>query len=187
MAKESGMKIILIKAASLDGRFTKGNSRDIYSWTSAEDLSNFIKVKQENNLLVMGSGTFVSVKDIEQAGLKPEKGRLRIVMTENPGKYTKYAVAGQLEFTDESPRQLVARLEKQGYRQMLFVGGSKLLSAFLEAKLITDVWLTLEPRIFGRGDILNSTKDLDIYLELREITRLNKQGTLLLKYIIFRK
>src|SRR3989344_888683 len=104
------MRIILINVVSLDGRFTKWDGNNIYEWSSPEDFKFFQKTKSENNLLVMGSGTFDQVKDIEKAGLKPEKNRLRIVMTRNPLKYKSFTVPGQLEFTSETPSELAMRL-----------------------------------------------------------------------------
>src|SRR6266851_7992472 len=108
------MKVILIDIASLDGKLTKWTDNDIYTWSSAEDFAHFQKVKRENNLLVMGSGTFDKVKDNQKAGLKPEKDRLRIILTSKPGNYAKYIVPGQMEFSKEPPKKLVSRLKKAG-------------------------------------------------------------------------
>ena len=118
------MKIILVDVASVDGKLTKGNSANIHDWTSKEDLAYFEKVKSENNLLVMGSGTF------EKAEIKPEKERLRIVLTSNPEKYMQYEIKDQLEFSNETPQELIKHLEKRGYKQMLLVSGGKLATSF---------------------------------------------------------
>lgn len=176
------MKVILIDVSSLDGKLTKWNGNNIHKWASHEDFLHFQKIKTENNLLVMGSGTFEKVKDIEEAGLKAEKERLRIVLTKNPEKYMQFEVYGQLEFSNESPKELISRLEKQGYKQMLLVSGGKVASSFFEEKLIDELWLTLEPRIFGVGDPLVTEKEFDIKLQLLSMEKLNKQGTILLKY-----
>jgi dihydrofolate reductase len=134
----------------------------------------------------MGSETFLQVKDIEKAGLIAEKDRLRVIMTSTPKKFQKYAVPGQIEFTDESPKQIVSNLEKRGYKQMLFVGGGTLLSSFLKENLIDELWMTLEPKIFGTGHVLASGKKLNINLKLIATQKLNEQGTLLLKYSVIK-
>ena len=46
---------------------------------------------------------------------------------------------------------------------------------FLEKKLIDEIILTIEPKIFGQGLSLFN-KDFDINLELLEIKKLNKNS-----------
>jgi len=180
------MKIILIDVSSLDGKLTKWKGNDIYEWSSREDFMHFQKVKSENNLIVMGSGTFDKVRDIENAGLKPEKERLRIIMTAKPEKYRKYSVPGQMEFSDEAPVELVNRLEQQGYKQMLLVSGGKIATSFFKEQLIDELWLTIEPKIFGSGEPLVQEGAFDINLKLLAMQKLNSSGTLLLKYEVLK-
>lgn len=176
------MKVILIDVSSLDGKLTKWTESNIYKWASIEDFTHFKKTVSQNNLLVMGSGTFENVRNIEEAGLKPEKERLRIILTKNPEKYKQFEVAGQMEFSSESPKELITRLEKQGYKQMLLVSGGKVATSFFEEKLIDELWLTIEPKIFGVGEPIVQEKEFDINLQLLSYEKLNEQGTLVLKY-----
>src|SRR5258708_35931822 len=138
MVKKRKMKIILIDVSSLDGKLTKWARDNIYEWSSPEDFAHFQKVKSQNNLLVMGSGTFDAVKDNETVGLKPEKERLRIIMTSKPKEYKKYVVPGQMEFSNETPEKLVTRLEKLGYHQMLLVSGGRVATSFFKENLIDE-------------------------------------------------
>ena len=176
------MKTILINVASLDGRFTKWKGKNIYEWSSQEDFKFFMKTRAENNLLVMGSSTFNHVRLIEKAGLNPEPDKLRVVLTKSPNKYKEFEVPGQLEFSNESPSDLIIRLENQGYKQMLLVSGGAVANSFFRESLVTDLWLTLEPQVFGSGKSLASGDNLDIKLNLESIKKLNDKGTLLLKY-----
>lgn len=180
------MKIILIDVSSLDGKLTKWKGNDIYEWSSREDFMHFQKVRSENNLIVMGSGTFDKVKDHEQAGLRPEKERLRIILTSKPGSYSRYAVPGQMEFSDETPHALVKRLEEKGYKQMLLVSGGKVATSFFKEQLVNELWLTIEPKIFGSGEPLVQDGCFDINLILESYEKLNTQGTLLLKYTVLK-
>lgn len=180
------MKIILIDVSSLDGKLTKWKGNDVYEWSSREDFMHFQKVKSENNLLVMGSGTFDKVKNLQHAGLKPEKERLRIIMTQKPNQYQQYVVPGQMEFTDEAPLELVTRLEKMGYKQMLLVSGGRVATSFFKEQLIDELWLTLEPKIFGSGAPLIQEGAFDINLKLFDMQKLNNNGTLLLKYQVLK-
>jgi len=87
-----------------------------------------------------------------------------------------------LEFRNESPKKLVKELEEKGYKQMLLVSGGRLATSFFVENLIDELWLTLEPRIFGTGELFVQEKEFDITLKLLSHEKLNEQGTLLLKY-----
>lgn len=180
------MKVTLIHVSSLDGKLTKWTGKNIYEWSSPEDFKNFQQIRSQHNLIVMGSGTFDDVKDNETAGLKPEKERLRIVLTSKPARYQKFSVPGQLEFSDEKPKELIARLEKQGFTNMLLVSGGKVATSFFKANLIDELFLTIEPRIFGVGEPLVQEEKFDIKLELLQSRKITPQGTLVLKYRVLK-
>ncbi len=171
------MKVILAVITSLDGKSTKGYKPSKF-WASKEDQLYFQSLIAENNLIVMGKNTFAISKD----DIKPSKDKLRVVMARNPGEFNQLTVPNQLEFTSESPKQLVKRLTSFGYKQMLLVSGPKLNTAFLKDELVSELRLTLEPNIFGVGIGLADLEPLDIKLKLLSCKKLNSQGTLLLKY-----
>ena len=60
-------------------------------------------------------------------------------------------VPGQIEFTNESPVELTTRFKSKGHKQMLVVGGPHVATSFLKEQLIDELWLTIEPKIFGTG------------------------------------
>jgi len=64
----------------------------------------------------------------------------------------------------------------------LLLGGASLNNSFFKANFVNELWLTLEPKLFGSGNDLAGNAELDINLELFEMEKLNSQGTLLLKY-----
>ncbi len=167
----------MVAVSSVDGRITKWDEDYIYKWTSRQDYGYFENLKKDYDLIVMGSGTYNVVLP------KPEKERLRIVLTKTPSKYKKLWISKQLEFSREAPLELIKRLEKLGYKKMLLVGGSKINTLFLKKKLVNQLWLTLEPKIFGEGKSMANDK-LNLSLKLNSIERLNANGTLLLKYLI---
>lgn len=173
------MKIILAIVTSLDGKSTK-DSQSPSQWASQEDQQKFFSLIKKHNLIVMGKNTYL----IRKPYLKLVPGKLRVVMTRHPEKFKKDQLPGVLEFINQSPKQLVRKLEQKGYKQMLLVSGPKLNTAFLKDKLIDELLLTLEPKIFGQGKGLVDQIPLDVNLKLKSIKRLNPQGTLLLKYQI---
>lgn len=171
------MKVILIAVESLDGKITRWDDvQDVSSWASSEDQDFFMQEIQKHKVLVMGSGSYEAVKD----RLNLHEPRLRIVLTKNLEKYTKDRISGKLEFSSETPIELVDRLKKEGHERVLLLGGSALYTSFLKAKLVTDIYLTVEPRLFGKGKMLIADTPVDINLKLEQIKRLNDRGTLLL-------
>lgn len=174
------MKIIMVAVSSINGKITKGEDPNIYSWTSKEDSKLFFELIKKHNLIVMGAKTYEAAKSI----IKHEKNKLRIVMTRDPKKYLKERIGGMLEFSSESPLELVRRLRNKGYEKMLLVGGAEINTLFLKSKLVDELHLTIEPKIFGRGKGLVNGEDLEFRFKLINVKKLNKQGTLHFKYKI---
>lgn len=172
------MKVILVSLMTIDGKITKANETDIYNWTSKEDQNFFFSLVAKNNLIVMGSRTYESAKKYMKLG----KNQLRIVMTSDPEKYKNDRIPNKIEFINESPEKLTERFKKQKYRQMLVVGGGKINASFFKVGLVDELYLTIEPKIFGKGKPIIAEENLDISLRLVSIKRLNKQGTILLHY-----
>lgn len=172
------MKVVIIAVSSLNGKITKDQDPNIYSWTSKGDSQLFFLLIKKNNLIVMGSKTYEAARSV----IKFKKNKLRVVLTRNPEKYSGETIKGILEFTNENPSELVKRLGDRGYKKMLVVGGGTINSLFLKSKLVNAIYLTIEPKIFGTGKNLISETKLDTSLKLISIKKLNKQGTLLLRY-----
>lgn len=177
------MKVILAIVTSVDGKSTKGRNPATYEWSSKEDKKHFSSLIKKHNLIVMGSNTYDAIKSYIK--LTPDK--LRVVMTKNPKKYAAHKVFGQLEFSNEPIKKLISRLENLGYEQMLLVGGATLITSFFKEKLINEIFLTIEPKVFGTGKgLVLEEQQLNIDLKLMSIKKLNPQGTLLLKYQVIK-
>lgn len=172
------MKVIMVMVMSVDGKITRGDDPNIHTWTSQEDQKHFFSLLEKSELVVMGSKTF----EVARKKINLELKTFRIVLTGNPARYKIYQVLGKLEFTSEKPKQLVKRLEKKGYKTMLLVGGPTLNGSFLKDNLVDELYLTVEPKLFGSGKNLVEGVRIDKNLTLISIKKLNKRGTLLLKY-----
>ncbi|MEK7177457.1 MAG: dihydrofolate reductase [Patescibacteria group bacterium] len=172
------MKVTMVMLSSADGKTTKGDESNIYTWTSVEDQKYFFSLIEKHNLILMGRSTYEAVR----SRIKLQKKKLRIVLTHNPKKYLKQSVKDILEFTDEKPQDLINRLSKKGYKKMLLVGGSIVNGLFLKYNLVNELYLTIEPKIFGSGKSIVEGQLLDRSLRLISVKKMNKIGTLLLKY-----
>ena len=174
------IKTILIFVSTLDGKITKWGDAKIRSWSSQNDQDYFDTIWNDTRIIIMGSGSYTPDP------VNPDLRHLFLVMTSQPQKYKNKEVPGQLEFTSESPSALLTRIEKEGADKVLIVGGAKISTSFLKDQLIDELWLTIEPKIFGMGTSLATNEKLDINLKLLSITRANEQGTIMTKYQVIR-
>ncbi len=170
------MRIILVFVSTLDGKVTKWGNPMVRSWSSKSDQEYFSRIWNDSFLIVMGSNSF------KADPLKPSPKHRLVVMTHSPSDYEEFEVPGQLEFTDESPSLLCSRFEREGYNQMLLVGGPRVAASFLKDKLVDELWLTIEPKIFGTGGNIVAEEKLDIDLQLISCDKANDRGTLFTKY-----
>lgn len=179
---------------SIDGKITKWEDvQDVSTWASPEDQELFLSMIAKHKVLIMGRKSYEAVKDKllapprGQGSARREDIRIRIVMTRHSEEYKENEIEGKLEFTKETPQELVTRLKKEGHTEILLVGGSAIYTSFLKAGLVTDLYITVEPRIFGKGKMLVSDEELDVILNLEEVKKINNAGTLLLHYKVVYK
>jgi dihydrofolate reductase len=170
----------MVMISSVDGKTTQGGNQNVYSWSSLEDQKYFFTEIKKNNLIVMGRTTYEASRKV----IKLKKGKLRIVLTKDPKKYINESVAGQLEFSDENPKKLIKRLTGLGYKKILLVGGATINGLFLKQNLVSELLLTVEPRIFGEGKNITDNQVLNTKMKLMSVKKINRSGTLLLKYEI---
>jgi dihydrofolate reductase len=174
------MEVILIAAQSVDGFITRHDEPGS-GFASAEDRTYFQEAMEGFDSCIMGSVTYRVARAMILGKLAP--GRSRVVMTREPAKYAGDFVPGLLEFTDEAPAALIGRLSREGHRRCALLGGSRVHSLFLEARLVNEIWLTVEPRLFGAGvPLLHSAAD--IHLKLLSHGKLEGSDTLLIKFAL---
>jgi dihydrofolate reductase len=166
------MKVVLIAAISADGKIAERTDQSSMDWTSPEDKKFFVEKTKEAGTLVMGRKTFATIN-------KGLKGRRILVLTRDPSK--ELPIPG-VEFTSEEPTTLVRRLESEGVAELALGGGASVYGQFLNAGLVTDVYLTVEPFLFGGGVPLAQGFDR-VALKLEAVKQLNPQ-TILLHYTV---
>lgn len=153
------MKVILVFVSTLNGRITRGDDPEVRHWSSDSDKEHYARVWNDAKQVVMGSTTW------KENVIKTSPGKLILVMTGKPGEYKGHEIPGQLEFTSSSPSEIVARFKKAGNDTVTVVGGPAIATSFLKAGLVDELWLTIEPRLFGKGINLVSESDIDVRLK----------------------
>ena len=175
------MRIVLIAAQSLDGFISK-HAETGTAFTSPEDKAYFRKVVTGFDVAVFGAGTYRVSREAIRAQMSERL--LRVVLTHSPMRAATEGVPGQLEFTSAAPSALADDLLRRGFRNCALLGGAQVHSLFLAAALVDEIWLTVEPVLFGAGTPLLASQT-DIRLELTATEKLGN-STLLLKYRVIR-
>jgi dihydrofolate reductase len=174
------MKVILVFVATVDGKITKWGKPHIQEWSSMWDKEYFHKLRMESELIIMGKNTFMAEP------IKPVSQHQIVVMTRSPAKYKDQEIPGQLVFSDRHPREHCEHFNLQGFKKMLVVGGPQIATLFLRENLVDEIWLTIEPLVFGSGGSLVNETKLDIRLQLLHYEKVNEQGTLITKYSVIK-
>ncbi|MBT5808470.1 dihydrofolate reductase [Candidatus Uhrbacteria bacterium] len=169
------MKVLLIAAITADGKIAETTDQRSLDWTSKEDLKFFIEKTKEAGVVIMGRKTY------ETFG-KPLKGRRLIVMSSkgDDGLMDKVdeLEAGVVEYSRLDIKQMISKLEAQGYDQVVVAGGASVYGQFLEQELVTDVYLNVHSILFGAGVPL-ATGFERVQMKLEDVSRLGEQEVLL--------
>lgn len=151
-------------AITLDGKIAKSPDHAA-TWTSKADKKVFVEETKKAGVIVMGETTYQTIG-------KPLPGRLNVIMSLLPEKNKN--IPGILEFTNTPPKELLAKLESRGFSSVIIGGGATINGLFLKENLIDEIWLTIEPKIFGEGLSLFKGAEVDLDLELIEVKNLDK-------------
>ena len=162
----------LIAAMSVDGKIARTKNSGT-RWTSPED-KQFLRIKLDRcDVVIVGRRTY----EIAQ---KPLAKRNCIVFTrsvEQAVKKNKRCV-----YFNPQKGDLEAFLKEHGYKNVCVLGGAQTYSWFLKRGLTDDLYLTIEPVVFGKGVSLFTAPSCSPFT-LASVKRLNQKGSLLLHYI----
>lgn len=171
------MKLILMMALTVDGKIAKSD-KHFANWTSKADKKSFVKTTKQAGLIIMGRKTYATFP-------KPLAERLNVVLTKNPQNYKN--IPDLLEFTNSEPQELLDDLQARGYETAILGGGSSINSLFIKNKLVDELLLTIEPKLFGQGIDLFKNLDLNLDLELLSFNKLSANVIQLRYKIIYNK
>lgn len=163
------MKVILYAAISVDGKLAESAGQVSTDWTSEADYKWFVEQTKACGIMVMGRKTFATIN-------RSLKERLLYVMTRSPE--TCEPVHETVIFTSMTPAEIVADAKARGYETLALAGGSEIHTLFFEAGLVDEVYLTVEPVLFGHGVPLTGEQSR-VNLELLDTQRLGDHAVLL--------
>lgn len=158
------MKVILYMAITPNGFIAKENGDS--SWTSESDQRRYDELSKAAGNIVIGRKTYETLKE---QNLFPLPGRLNVVVTSQPETVEE----SESVSAARSPQQALNYLKAKGFETAFIAGGGQLNGSFMAASLVDEVYLTIEPLIFGRGIELFSEAAFENKLELIETIKLS--------------
>lgn len=166
-----------VAVTTLDGKIAKNKSHNV-DWSSAEDKQHLDEMINQSDVVIVGHNTYEVAKSI----LTPEKLATRnyIILTHSV-ETTEEREKGRL-FVNPQNVDLRKLTEDLGYQQVAILGGGKIYSLMIEKDCTDEIYLTIEPIIFGTGINLIDDADLNTKFKLLDIKKLNQNGTVLLHY-----
>ncbi|MBP7700737.1 dihydrofolate reductase [Candidatus Woesebacteria bacterium] len=159
------MKVTLIASITADGFIAQNTQQSSLKWTSREDTRFFIDFTKKVGVLIMGSTTFATIG-------KPLPGRKIIVLTKSQ-KYDQFD-SSQVVAESRSLKEIIKELSDSGQQEVAISGGSSVYTQFMKEGLVDELYLTVEPIVFGEGIKLFQTP-INQNLNLIEIIDLSEQ------------
>ena len=173
-----GVKVFIIASMTADGFVAHDSRQFSMDWTSREDMKFFVAKTKEAGVLVMGSRTFQTIVD---AGRRLP-GRTIYVYSSRQDAFSPDVRPDKTVITKQDPKELIADLAKEGYESVAICGGAQIYDLFMRAGVMTDLYLTIEPVLFGKGISLLADK-FDAKLKLEDLQKLN-DNTVMLHYSV---
>ena len=150
-------------AASLDGFIARPDGS--LDWLTGESTSSSEDYGYERffasvDVLVLGRKTFETV-----LGFSPwpyENRRVVVLSRSMDTEVIPSALQDRVVVSQESPRELVKRLQHEGFRHV-YVDGGRTIQSFLRAGQIDEVTITRIPVLLGSGVPLFGSLDTDVW------------------------
>lgn len=167
----------IVTVTTLDGKIAKNSNHNV-NWSSPEDKQHLNQMIDKSDAVIIGSNTY----KVAKAVLSTEKlaGRNYIILTRSVDT-TEEKETGRL-FVNPENIDIRKLTEDLNYQNVAILGGGKIYSLMLERGWVDEIFLTIEPIIFGVGINFIDDTDLSTQFKLLDIKKLNKIGSLLLHY-----
>ncbi len=171
------MKISIYIAISSNGFIS--NSRNVPDWLSPEYGQEFYSICKEYKAVIMGKTTY-NILAPNYLPLTTE-GTTVVLTTDRQAKSENSTVV----FTQNNATEIVQMLTDKGHEEAVIIGGAMTISEFINAKLADDIYLIIEPTLFGSGLELLKNVEFEMKLKLLDLKKLN-ENTIQIHYEIIK-
>ncbi len=156
------MKVILDMAVSLNGMIAREDGSE--DFLPYEGWVEFVEEAKRFNNIVMGRETYEKVTSLyKDHNFNDVPVEHKIIIT----RKTDY-IAPEGYVIVNHPIEAVEYIKNMGLDSLYLVGGGVLNTAFMKQQLVTDVRLTINPFILGRGRPFLQLEDFEAKLTLQE-------------------
>lgn len=157
------MKIILYMAMTINGMIAKEN--DETPW-GQEVWDSYYKIAKKLNVIILGRKTFEIMKEVNE--FEKIGNPFTVVLTSK-----KMPVEKNTVFVS-SPKEAIQILRDKKFSEVLLAGGGNANGAFMKEGLIDELYLDIEPQIFGKGIPLFGSHTFEARLQLVEAKAISK-------------
>lgn len=158
-------------ASSIDGRISLSKQHPP-QWTSKEDWEFFQKSLMSFDAVIVGRNTYLSVA-------KRLRKRNTFVFSTHLKKMKR---RGSVTFVNPANVDFEKLFQK--YNKIAVLGGGMVYRYMLECGFLDELFVTIEPLIFGRGKEMFIGGTKTIRADVISVKKLNRTGTLLIHYQI---
>ena len=163
-------KFIAIAAVTLDGKIAKNKSH-MSDWTSKEDKVFMRALLDKCDVIIVGNNTY-------KTAVVPLSKRNCIVLSRSANQLI--SRSANLEYCKPEKKALTKLLKTKNYKLIAILGGAQTYSFCLKNNLLSELYLTIEPIVFGEGiNLFADGKNLEKKFKLISIKQLNNTGTIL--------
>lgn len=161
-----------VAALTIDGFTARYSGHSPSTWTSKDDKRHLQKMEKKADVLLIASKTY-------RQSYSHYKTRNCLVLTRRVKKMKK---AGPLE-THINPKVNITKyLQKTGYGEVCVMGGRTAYTLALKNNMVDDLYITVEPLVFGKGIGLFAQGVKTRNFVLVNAKKMNRKGSMLLHY-----
>lgn len=158
------MKVILYMAMTINGFIAKEN--DDTSFASEIEWESFRKMIKNIGNMIIGSRTYKILRD---DGEFKNLDNVRIIVVSNDINLKTIADNHSVA---KSPKDALVILKKEKFDKALVAGGGGLNASFMAENLVDEIYLDVEPIIFGKGIRLFRENMFEAKLKLLETKKI---------------
>ena len=170
---------IAIAAVTIDGKIAKGPDH-FSDLTSPQDKVFMRALLIKCDVIIVGNNTY-------KTAIKPLSKRNCVVFSKSSNPPSHKATEGLRSknplYVNPNKTDVKKLIQDRGYKKIAILGGAQTYTYCLEHNMMDELYLTIEPIVFGKGiDLFASKNFLDSKFKLISVKTLNPQGSLLLRY-----